>query len=366
MVPTYRRPRLLAVALESVRAQAVPGVRVRVHDNASGDETAEVVRRFAARHPVEYVCHPENVGIAKNFAAALAAVDTRFCVFLSDDDLQLPGFLAAALDALAAHPTARAYCAPTLIYGSDARRVWRVQGASWRPGLYRAGEATRAMLREHFTWIGVVFETDVLRRLPLNDADMETVAALAERHDFVVGARPAALWRIHPRSFSADHSLADDRRVALNRLEAYLQLETLSVDDRLDVLLETAHSLWQGAFQLLLRAALDGGGAADVRRELRRAALLYRASLAERSARSGGFLASVPERFRAAAVELLVSMGSGPISPVERSALLGAGRLAGLLRRAFSREPPAPPSELEAAALAYLAELERAAAPLIA
>jgi glycosyltransferase involved in cell wall biosynthesis len=54
--------------MKSVFAQTYPHFQVCVNDNASGDETATVVRELAKADPrVKYYCHPENIGVFKNF-----------------------------------------------------------------------------------------------------------------------------------------------------------------------------------------------------------------------------------------------------------------------------------------------------------
>ena len=68
VIPTYRRPKLLRRAIESVLAQTYPHLTVTVFDNASGDETEEVVGELARRNPrVRYHCHPETIGASANF-----------------------------------------------------------------------------------------------------------------------------------------------------------------------------------------------------------------------------------------------------------------------------------------------------------
>ena len=93
IIPTYRRPTLLKRAIESVLQQAYPHFQVWVLDNASGDETAEVVTQLTQQDKrVKYYCHPENVGAFNNFQYGLEQVSTPFFSFLSDDDMLLPDF----------------------------------------------------------------------------------------------------------------------------------------------------------------------------------------------------------------------------------------------------------------------------------
>jgi len=64
VIPTYRRPRLLKRAILSALGQTYRNIQVCVYDNASGDETAEVVAGIAnGDRRVKYYCHPTNIGM---------------------------------------------------------------------------------------------------------------------------------------------------------------------------------------------------------------------------------------------------------------------------------------------------------------
>jgi len=109
VIPTYRRPRLLQRAILSALEQEGASVRVRVCDNASGDETGAVVAALALKHPqLEYHCHPDNIGGLANFEFGVRNLETPFFSLLSDDDYLLPGFYRRALAGLAANPQAMA------------------------------------------------------------------------------------------------------------------------------------------------------------------------------------------------------------------------------------------------------------------
>ena len=62
IIPTYRRPKYLKKAIESILSQTYPHFQIWVCDNASGDETAEVVAEFSKKDPrVHYFCHEKNI-----------------------------------------------------------------------------------------------------------------------------------------------------------------------------------------------------------------------------------------------------------------------------------------------------------------
>ncbi len=120
LLPTFRRPALLARALSSVLAQTLTDLQVVVCDNCSADSTPEVVAGFASRDPrVTYHCQPANIGAQANFGWAFAQVRSEFFCLFSDDDVLLPGFLALAVAGLRANPGAMAWGGEVLASQDD-------------------------------------------------------------------------------------------------------------------------------------------------------------------------------------------------------------------------------------------------------
>jgi len=79
IIPTYRRPNLLRRAIISVLNQTYPNFQLCIYDNASGDETPEVVAEFAKHDSrIKYYCHPENIGALNNFNYGMERVNTPF------------------------------------------------------------------------------------------------------------------------------------------------------------------------------------------------------------------------------------------------------------------------------------------------
>jgi GT2 family glycosyltransferase len=99
----------LPAALAGVDAE------VRVVDNASSDGSADV----AARHGVEVVCNPENVGYAAAMNQALAGDGVDVLVALNPDTEPAPGTLATLVERLLADPDL-GLVVPRLVY-ADGR-----------------------------------------------------------------------------------------------------------------------------------------------------------------------------------------------------------------------------------------------------
>jgi glycosyltransferase involved in cell wall biosynthesis len=98
-IPTFNRSAWLRDTIESVLAQTFTSFRLVVSDNASEDDTPDVVRSIGDER-IDYVRAETNVGRIGNFNRLIALADTEYLVLLPDDDVLYPGHLEAAVDAL--------------------------------------------------------------------------------------------------------------------------------------------------------------------------------------------------------------------------------------------------------------------------
>ncbi len=164
VIPTYRRPRILARAIRSVLNQTFPRLRVFVTDNASGDETEEIVRRIQASDPrVIYFCQPENLGMNANFSYGMSRIETPFYSLLSDDDILLPEFYEVALTEFQKYP--QAILVATLVPSvTEDGRIISMALSSWdRMGLFDPPTgAHRVAAIAHPELPGILFRREFL------------------------------------------------------------------------------------------------------------------------------------------------------------------------------------------------------------
>jgi hypothetical protein len=100
VIPTFNRAWGLRKALESALAQTHPECEVIVVDDASTDDTREVVREFGDAAFL-YRCQKSRVGMVRNWGEGLQISSGEFLVFLADDDRLGPTFAEARLRRLA-------------------------------------------------------------------------------------------------------------------------------------------------------------------------------------------------------------------------------------------------------------------------
>ncbi len=215
IIPTFRRPKLLRRAINSVLRQTYPHFQICVFDNASGDETGPVVAEFAKTDSrVKYHCRRENIGPGLNFAYAMESVETPYFSVLSDDDVLLPSFYQTALAGFERWPEAVCSVTATVQVYSQGH-VHSVPISRWKPGLYRPPEGMLAMVKySHPEWTSVLFRKEAIQMAGGLDpetggpSDLDFELRLAARYPIVVSKQPGALFVVHPEGCSSTPDLS--------------------------------------------------------------------------------------------------------------------------------------------------------------
>jgi len=104
-IPVFNGAATIGLALQSVLAQAVPGVEVIVSDNCSEDATPALVAEYLRKHAcLKYFRNEKNVGYDRNVDLAMLRAKGRFVWLLGDDDIIMPGGVREILNVIAANP----------------------------------------------------------------------------------------------------------------------------------------------------------------------------------------------------------------------------------------------------------------------
>ena len=127
VMPVHCGEAWIEPTLDSLAAEAAEDVEVVVIDGSPDDRTAAIVNRYASRLSLDLVSRPDlaNWRTKTNFAVERARA-AHVC-WLHQDDLWLPGRLAAIRSWVEADPDATLHLAPTLIIDQDGRTLgtWR-------------------------------------------------------------------------------------------------------------------------------------------------------------------------------------------------------------------------------------------------
>jgi glycosyltransferase involved in cell wall biosynthesis len=100
-LPVYNGAVYLDKALASLCTQNFQDLKILIADNASTDETGDIIKKWAAQDPrIEYHRHAENIGAVANFEWVLHNTDSRYFCFAAHDDLWSPDFIASLYEAI--------------------------------------------------------------------------------------------------------------------------------------------------------------------------------------------------------------------------------------------------------------------------
>jgi glycosyltransferase involved in cell wall biosynthesis len=113
-LPVYNGLPYLGEAIESILGQDVE-LELIVSDDASSDESVELVKKFAdSDSRLRLILNEKNVGIFGNLNRCIVAARGQFIQIFSQDDRMRPGYLSSQLLLLDKYPSAG------LVYGANA------------------------------------------------------------------------------------------------------------------------------------------------------------------------------------------------------------------------------------------------------
>lgn len=87
LIVTYNRAKFISKAIESILNQSFQDWEIIVADDASTDNTIEVIREWQAKEPkIKYIRSDVNIGIARNSNNGLKIAQGDYIAILDDDD----------------------------------------------------------------------------------------------------------------------------------------------------------------------------------------------------------------------------------------------------------------------------------------
>jgi len=101
---TYNRADLLRETLESLAAQTYQDFTIVVVDNASTDNTVEIVNEFSRYRQAHLHRHPYNIGGVDNFHYVGRLAKAKWVMAFHDDDIMHPRYIEYAMNALSKNP----------------------------------------------------------------------------------------------------------------------------------------------------------------------------------------------------------------------------------------------------------------------
>lgn len=233
VIPTYRRPHLLKRAIKSVLNQTFKNLQVCVYDNASSDQTREVVESLAREdNRVKYFCHDTNIGSQKNFRFGLDRVNTSYFSFLSDDDFLFPEFYQTGIEKLLIFPEAALF-AGNYIIGTERFNILSIGLTDEKEGLYMPNESLRTFIYDTFVpWTTIIFNTAKVKKYCLEDSfkisDLDYNTKIMCNEPIIVSKKYCGAFLKYSNSISTNLSLEDVWPITGQILEKAIKTDALS------------------------------------------------------------------------------------------------------------------------------------------
>jgi Glycosyl transferase family 2 len=174
LIPNYNREEHLGCCLESIRAQTFTDWTAIIGDNASTDQSAEIVRSFEDPR-FRLVQRKQNIGYIRNTNLLIAEVQTELVAILHSDDWWEPDFLVRLIDLLDCSPSALiAVCAARHVFETGTRRIHRLgrNGLGTEDAVLTSPDATRLLVRgwPFLTPSSVLARSDLYKRLRFEES----------------------------------------------------------------------------------------------------------------------------------------------------------------------------------------------------
>jgi len=239
VLPNYNHARYLPACLEAILRQSVQPFEIIVIDDASSDNSVEIVEGFAKTHGhIRLIRNERNQGVVAGMNRGLEIAQSEWIYYAAADDQVLPGLFEKSLRLLAEHPDAALCC--TI---GDWREIetgfnWHVSvGMATRPCYLSPADLVNLERRDKLM---IASHTAIMRRSAIRGAggfipelkwhcDWFAMYVAAFRHGICFVPEPLALFNIHASSFYKGRDREAHREV-LRRM-----LNLLSGSDYQDV-----------------------------------------------------------------------------------------------------------------------------------
>ena len=171
-IPTYNRADILPYAVNSVLNQTYAGFELLICDDASTDQTSEVVAQWNDAR-IRYIRHPQNIKRSRNMRSGYEAAKGDYFIKFDDDDALTPTFLEKTVAVLEANSAIDFVCTDHWIINAKSERdesATAANSAKWRK--YRLPEGiVEDLLVETFVHQSLQVGSSLFRKRSLDAVD---------------------------------------------------------------------------------------------------------------------------------------------------------------------------------------------------
>ena len=244
-IPTFNRAPWLVQSISSVLTQTFTDFRLIVSDNASDDDTYDVVRGFDDAR-IEYTRSERNIGAIANINRLIALADSEFLVILPDDDLLYSGHLQANVALMDRYPTVGLGHSAFDVIDAQSKVVRQMRPIRSKApvSIERRDRALERLMLS--TWpvcfSSVMYRTEAILKAGVFEegdeafGDLRLWMRIAASWDFGYIAKPLTGFRVHSESLTTSLGPGQDaedaeRALKLTFAQGRFEQRTRFLDD---------------------------------------------------------------------------------------------------------------------------------------
>ena len=227
IMPNYNHSKYLPQALEAIVTQSRPPDEFIILDDASTDNSVEIMQQYAARYPfVSVVVHEKNLGVMASIADLTALATGDFIYGAAADDFVFPGFFEQALALVEAHPETGVLQGQVVVVNQEGVERFAVAVPTWpEPRCATPAEYLRDVVQGTPNWHFLSHST-IYRRLALREVggfrqelghvgDSFAMLAVALKYGGCYAPQPCAADRQMAEGFAASRGRDTERMLKL-------------------------------------------------------------------------------------------------------------------------------------------------------
>jgi glycosyltransferase involved in cell wall biosynthesis len=261
VIPTYNSARWLRQTVDSALSQSFLDIEILVFDNASTDDTAELMSGYSDPRCV-YVRADENVGFAGNVTRGIRAARGEYFMVLGADDMLDNAFVQTAVELLDTAPGAAMVHGRAMWIDDDGAPIGRFDG-DW-PARSNGDDAFIRTFTEGFCYSCVFSRTRPVKALGAMNEDWGMIAdtwlflKLCLEGDVLFIDEPLVRYRVRESSLSfelyADGKMFDDHMRGLEEAFGWPEARRLAPRKR-----EARAAVARQAFETMHMTRLGAG-----------------------------------------------------------------------------------------------------------
>jgi glycosyltransferase involved in cell wall biosynthesis len=182
VVPVFNSAETIIKAIESLRSQTLPNIRIIVVDDGSTDGTPHLLAKIAARDVRVQIIHQSHGGIVSAFNKGLAQCGAEFVARQDADDISDPRRLECQIDYLRKYPDVICISGAVKIIDKNGRFL----GLVARPPSPDLADANWVPAKEPYL-------------MPFPMAPLSALRAIGGYRSFIISEDSDLYWRLQER-----------------------------------------------------------------------------------------------------------------------------------------------------------------------